>query len=112
MQLPRELYRAAAALLCAATLSSLATLPLLAQGATGKVQGTVLDPLGQPVANAQVMVLGTGFSVLTDESGYYFFNHVPAGTYNMRAQFIGYQPAEVQGVHVLADHTLTVNFGI
>jgi hypothetical protein len=83
-----------------------------AQGVAGKVQGTVLDPTGQPVANAQVFVLGTAFAALTNEQGFYFFNNVPAGTYDMRAQFIGYQPAEVRGIRVLADQTLTVNFGL
>jgi hypothetical protein len=107
-----RLFRPTAGVLCGMLVLSIGALPLRAQSATGKVQGTVLDPTGQPVANAQVSVLGTGFNVLTDASGYYFFNHVPAGTYNLRAQFIGYQPAEVQGVRVLADQTLTVNFGL
>jgi outer membrane receptor protein involved in Fe transport len=85
---------------------------LRAQGATGKIQGTVLDPTGQPLQSAQVLVLGTGFAAVTDVDGYYFFNHVPAGMYDMRAQFLGYQPAEVQRARVLADQTLTVNFGL
>jgi hypothetical protein len=92
--------------------ASSGAVPLWAQGATGKVQGTVLDPTGQPLPSAQVLIIGTGFAAFTDEGGYYFFNHVPAGTYSMRAQFIGYQAAEVQGVRVLADQTLTVNFGL
>ncbi|MEE8193470.1 MAG: carboxypeptidase regulatory-like domain-containing protein, partial [Gemmatimonadales bacterium] len=83
-----------------------------AQGTTGKIQGTVIDPTGQPVANAQVFILGTAFAALTNDEGYYFFNNVPAGTYDLRAQFIGYQPAEVRGIRVLTEQTLTVNFGL
>ena len=112
MRLLVRLFRSAPGILCATLVLSIGAAPLCAQGATGKVQGTVLDPIGEPVANAQVSVLGTGFRVLTDASGYYFFNHVPAGTYNLRAQFIGYQAAEVRGVRVLADQTLSVNFGL
>ncbi|MDH3292057.1 MAG: TonB-dependent receptor [Gemmatimonadota bacterium] len=103
------LARAARALLVCGVLSFGAT-GLWAQGTTGKVQGIVLDPTGQPIANSQVFVLGTSFAALTNEDGFYFINNVPAGIYSMRAQFIGYQPAEISGVRVLADQTLTVDF--
>ncbi len=108
----QRLCRSVSTIFVAVTLLCLTPAALRAQGATGKVQGTVLDPTGQPLHNAQVLILGTGFAAITDADGYYFFNHVPAGTYSMRAQFLGYQPAEVQGARVLADQTLTVNFGL
>ncbi|NIS63982.1 MAG: hypothetical protein GTO05_02320, partial [Gemmatimonadales bacterium] len=76
--------------LLVALLLSFGASGLSAQGTTGKVQGTVLDPTGQPVANAQVFILGTSFAALTDADGFYFINFVPAGSYSMRAQFIGY----------------------
>ncbi len=101
-----------ARVLLAVAVLALGASELAAQGIAGKVQGTVLDPTGQPVANAQVFVLGTAFAALTNEDGFYFFNNVPAGTYDMRAQFIGYQPAEVRALRVLGDQTLTVNFGL
>ncbi len=101
-----------ARVLLAVAVLALGASELTAQGVGGKVQGTVLDPTGQPVANAQVFVLGTAFAALTNEDGFYFFNNVPAGTYDMRAQFIGYQPAEVRALRVLGDQTLTVNFGL
>ncbi|MGD8726569.1 MAG: carboxypeptidase regulatory-like domain-containing protein, partial [Gemmatimonadales bacterium] len=89
---------------------SLGASGLWAQGTTGKVQGTVLDPTGQPIANAQVFVLGTTFAAFTNEDGFYFINNVPAGVYSMRAQFIGYQPAQMEGIRILADQTLTADF--
>jgi hypothetical protein len=92
--------------------AALGATSLWAQGATGKVQGTVHDPTGQPQPSAQVLIIGTGFAAFTDDDGYYFFNHVPAGSYSLRARFIGYQVAEVQGARVFADQTLTVNFGL
>ncbi len=93
-----------ARVLLAVAVLALGASELTAQGVGGKVQGTV--------ANAQVFVLGTAFAALTNEDGFYFFNNVPAGTYDMRAQFIGYQPAEVRALRVLGDQTLTVNFGL
>jgi outer membrane receptor protein involved in Fe transport len=112
MRPSQRLCRIALTIILAGTLLGFSTTVVRAQGATGKIQGTVIDPTGEPLPGAQVFVLGTGFAAVTDERGYYFFNHVSAGTYNMRAQFIGYQPAEVQNARVLADQTLTVNFGL
>lgn len=82
---------------------------LRAQGATGKIQGTVLDPAGQPLVGAQVSIVGTSLAAFTSETGYYFFNNVPAGVYAVRAQFIGYQPTQSEDARVLADQTLEVN---
>src|SRR5438445_788608 len=71
---------------------------LAAQQATGKLEGSVTDQQGAPIANAQVTIVGTAFGALTDAKGYYFMNNVPVGTYTVRARFIGYTPAEVPGV--------------
>src|SRR5205085_3424092 len=49
------------------------------------------------------------FNALTKPQGYYFMNNVPAGTYSVRAAFIGYKSTEVDGVKVLAGQTITVD---
>ncbi|HEX4632645.1 MAG TPA: carboxypeptidase regulatory-like domain-containing protein, partial [Gemmatimonadales bacterium] len=81
-----------------------------AQGTSGKIQGTVTDPAGAAVAKAQVIIAGTAFGAVTDDKGYYFINNVPPGTYTLRAQFIGFAPTDLTGVHVLGGQTLTENF--
>lgn len=86
---------------------ALFTAPLAAQQTTGKIEGTVTDQAGVPIANAQVLIVGTSFGSVTNDQGYYFFNSVPVGTYTVRAQFIGYAPAEVRGVRVTGGQTLT-----
>jgi hypothetical protein len=83
--------------------------PLAAQQSMGKVEGTVADQAGVPIANAQVLIVGTSFGTVTNEKGYYFFNNVPVGTYTVRAQLIGYAPAEVRGVRVLGGQTITTD---
>src|SRR3989442_15471868 len=95
-------YASAMALLVAA--SSLA-----AQQTSGKIEGTVTDQQGGPIANAQVSIVGTAFGALTNDKGYYFINNVPIGTYTLRARFIGYTPAEVPGVRVYGGQTITQN---
>ncbi|HEX4561294.1 MAG TPA: carboxypeptidase regulatory-like domain-containing protein, partial [Gemmatimonadales bacterium] len=86
-----------------------ASTPAAAQTA-GKVQGTVSNQAGEPVAKAQVIIVGTAFGAVTDDKGYYFINNVPSGTYTLRAQFIGYAPTDLTGVRVLGGQTLTENF--
>jgi hypothetical protein len=86
-----------------------AVVPAAAQQTTGKLEGTVSDQAGGPLANAQVLVVGTSFGSVTDAKGYYFINNIPVGSYTLRAQFIGYAPTEVQNVRVLGGQTITQN---
>ena len=85
---------------------------LAAQETAGKIQGTVLDPNQQPVAGAQVFVVGSSMATQTDASGFYFINNVPPGNYSLRAQFIGLQPARVDNIRVSGGQTLTVAFDL
>jgi outer membrane receptor protein involved in Fe transport len=84
----------------------------LAAQQTGKIEGRVRDQAGAPIANAQVTIVGTAFSALTNPQGYYFINNVPAGTVALRASFIGYKRTEVTGVRVLAAQTITQDIQI
>ncbi|HET7249495.1 MAG TPA: carboxypeptidase-like regulatory domain-containing protein, partial [Gemmatimonadales bacterium] len=86
-----------------------AVAPAAAQQTTGKLEGTVTDQAGGPLANAQVIVVGTSFGSVSDAKGYYFINNVPVGSYTLRAQFIGYAPTEVQNVRILGGQTITQN---
>src|SRR5687768_9916766 len=48
----------------------------LAAQDTGKIEGRVRDQAGAPIANAQVVIVGTAFSALTNPQGYYFINKI------------------------------------
>jgi hypothetical protein len=85
---------------------------LFAQGTLGKVEGTVRDQAGAPIAGAQVLIVGSALNSTTNEQGYYFINNVPAGVMTVRAQFIGYAPAERREVRVFAGQTMTVNLAL
>jgi hypothetical protein len=88
----------------------LATESLSAQAATGKLEGRVQDPTGLPLSDAQIYIIGTAYSSLSDPRGYYFINNVPAGTVSMRAALIGHSPVEVRDLRVLAGQTITQDF--
>src|SRR5688500_4820897 len=101
--------RAARRFALAAVALSFGAGSLLAQGSTGKLEGRVRDQAGAPIANAQVFIVGSAFNALTNPQGYYFINNVPAGTYSVRAAFIGYKSTQVDGVRVLAGQTGTTD---
>ncbi len=76
----------------------------------GRIQGIVTDQAGAPIQNAQVVVVGTSLTALTDGRGWYAISNVPAGTYSLRASFIGYKRAEAQDVRVQNGSTTRQNF--
>ena len=77
---------------------------------TGRIEGHVRNATsGTPIANAQVVVVGTSLTAVTSDSGFYAIANVPVGTYTVRAQFIGYKPADSSGVRVAANQTVTVD---
>ncbi|HET9985838.1 MAG TPA: TonB-dependent receptor [Longimicrobiales bacterium] len=85
--------------------------PASAQQTTGKVDGRVLDAAtGQPLVGAQVTIVGTTLGNITDRTGYFFINNVPAGLHNVQAQYIGYRNVTITDQRVLAGQTMTLNF--
>jgi hypothetical protein len=82
----------------------------LGQSPTGTIQGRVQNQSGSPIAEAQVYILGTAFSAVTDPRGHYFINNIPAGPAAVRAIFVGYRPLEVRSLRVLAGQTVTQDF--
>ena len=94
-----------AALLIGTALGS----PLRAQG-TGNISGRVIDSTTQqPVANAQVQVVGTQIGGLTRVDGRYFLQSVPTGSQRIRITRIGFA-AQEQTVTVAAGASATADF--
>lgn len=85
----------------------LAGAPVLAQ--SGTITGRVTADGGQPVAQAQVNVVGTGVGAVTREDGRYSLMIRP-GTYTLRATRIGFAADSATRVLVTAGGTATANF--
>jgi outer membrane receptor protein involved in Fe transport len=80
-------------------------------GTTGKLVGVVKDAnTGEPLANANVVVLGTSLGAATTDAGEFFILNVPAGTYDIKATYIGYKELVLSGVRVAPDFTTEVEF--
>jgi len=77
---------------------------------TGRISGHVIDAAsGSPIANANVVVVGTSLGTTTNGSGYFVIRRVPVGTYQVTARFIGYAPVTISGVRVTANAVVTAD---
>src|SRR3954469_149773 len=96
------------AVLCLSLVTAAAA-PVRQGPSTGRVSGHVRDGQGTPVAYAQIIVVGSALSTLTDTAGAYMLPTVPAGAISIRATRVGFGSAELAGT-VRAGSTLTLNF--
>ncbi len=78
-------------------------------GSAGRIAGRLTEKGKEPIPYANIIVLGTRMGGSTDENGSYLIVGVPVGTYQLKAQAIGYE-AQVVSVKVDAGQTATVNF--
>ena len=86
--------------------------PLVAAQAQGVIAGRVNDAAsGQPLAGAQVAVVGAGLGAVTAADGTYRIAGVPAGAQRIRVSRVGYAPRE-EGVNVSAGQVSTVNVAL
>ncbi|MBK6488846.1 MAG: carboxypeptidase-like regulatory domain-containing protein [Gemmatimonadetes bacterium] len=78
--------------------------------AEGAIRGRVVESGGDvPVAGAQVLVVGTRLGALSAADGSYIIRGVTAGSVQVRALRLGYQPS-VQTVVVTDGGEATANF--
>lgn len=65
----------------------------------GKIRGTVIDEVGEPLFSANAVVKGTTTGATTDFDGNYELSVAP-GTYDVVLSFIGYKEVTVTGIVV------------
>lgn len=84
---------------------------LIFAATTGKIVGKVVDKnTNDPLPSVNVMIEGTTMGAATNLNGEFFIINVPAGTYAVRAQMMGYNAMVVQEVRVKVDLTVKVDF--
>jgi outer membrane receptor protein involved in Fe transport len=79
--------------------------------ATGKIVGKVTERGKDPIASANVIILGTKQGAQTDEGGNFVIVGVPVGSVQVKAAQIGFEP-ETKTVQVNAGATTTVTFDL
>src|SRR5579863_5096580 len=89
------------------------SLAAFAQGDRGTITGTVTDPTGAVVPNANIQVTNTDTSVVyqiaTTSTGNYTLANVPAGTYELRVDSMGFKRFARPGVVVQVSATVRVD---
>lgn len=81
-------------------------------GQTGTIVGVVTDEVtGELQPGVNVVLIGTSIGVVSDLGGHYRIDETQAGTYEIVASFIGYEPI-AHKVVVRAGATTELNFGM
>jgi TonB-dependent starch-binding outer membrane protein SusC len=89
---------------------ALPALPASAQE-LGRITGIVTTRTNAPLGAVQVYLVGTSQGTLTSDNGRFVIPNVAPGTYNLRAERLGYA-GEVQSITVRAGEALTANFAL
>jgi hypothetical protein len=83
---------------------------------TAAVSGIITDPTGAAVPDAQVTALqtstGTAIKTQSNLNGFYLLPNVPAGSYTLRVERIGFQVYIQEGIVLQVDQSATVNVSL
>jgi PKD repeat protein len=92
--------------------NDLTTVDVTLNPEVGNIAGTITDYVtGEPIEGVQVSLEGF-YIVSTDALGYYLFENLLIGTYNLSVEFDGYYPEEVTDIVVITDETTEVDFAL
>jgi vitamin B12 transporter len=82
--------------------------PAVAQSSV-KIAGYVYDDVdGHPLPQATVEISGAEYLILTDQLGYFYFENLPDGRYNIHVTAEGYRPGKIENIDVLTEITSRV----
>ncbi len=83
--------------------------PLALAGTTGKLSGRVTNEKKEPLPGVNVRIEGQRLGAISDDQGEFFIIGIPAGTYTVRMNIVGYAPFAATNVQVAPDFTTTLN---
>ena len=79
-------------------------------GTRGRIKGKVVDlQTGEALIGANVTVVGSTFGANTDANGEFLIQNLEAGTYTLKASYVGYKSITLSNVRVNADLTAYVS---
>ncbi|MBR9990154.1 MAG: TonB-dependent receptor, partial [Gemmatimonadetes bacterium] len=94
--------------LFAAALIVLLPAAVLGQQTTGRIVGTVSGSDGQPIADAELTVVGTNLRAVSGTGGTFRIDNVPEGLRQVRATHFAFAQAVVTNVLVRADEDVRI----
>lgn len=93
----------------AAVVTTLLMASLAIAGTTGKLAGRILNEKKEPMASVNVRIEGQRLGAVTDDQGNFFIIGIPAGTYSVHVNLMGYAPYTADHVEISPDFTTTLN---
>ena len=85
--------------------------PIALSAQSGAVAGRVADQEGNPLAGANVIIIGTNLGAATDANGEYDIDKAPVGEFKVSAHYIGFATSS-QKITVLAGTVSEANFAL
>jgi len=76
----------------------------------GKIVGEVTDENGQPLVGCSIYIENLMIGNASDADGNYIILNIPPGTYNIKAQMLGYNTQVVEGVKISSGLTTNLDF--
>jgi hypothetical protein len=87
---------------------------LRAQTTTASVTGQITDPSKAMISGAGVILINTGtdlrYEGTTNDTGSYYITHLPAGTYRMQVEKLGFKTVIKPDIVLHVQDVLEVNF--
>ena len=83
----------------------------MALAQSGKLRGQITDQeTGEALVGANIIIVGTSYGAATDVNGEYIIQNLVAGTYEVKASYIGYQAKTISNVRINSDLTTGLDF--
>lgn len=76
--------------------------------AQNSIKGTVSDEQGNSLPGANILLPGTTFGTVTNETGDFLIQQVPPGDYSLTVSYLGYEPKEFD-MKLLSDTILNIS---
>ena len=110
------LYKLSSIAIVLLAIVSLSLVSASAQTISGNLVGTVTDPSGAAVPNADVTATNVAtnvkFDTKSNATGEYRFSNLPVGSYDISASGSGFQPATLKNYQIELNKTSTANIAL
>ncbi len=81
-------------------------------GTTGKISGRIVDKAKQPLPGANIVIVGARLGAASDAEGRFVIVNVPAGSFTVKIQLIGYKALTTTDLIVTADNTTRLDVSL
>lgn len=74
----------------------------------GALRGTITDPAGRPVYQAEIVLPDEGIGTLSDRQGHFIFQALPPETVSLRITHVAFQPLTIESLSLSRGDTVDI----